>query len=150
MNNLRQHNIQLKESLDRERLANANVRQLEIALEEEQKRKAQAEKELEKIRSEFYEGQAFKTQESENMKRAIEDFKYQQEESLRVINLKDQEILFLQKDLTQLRELIDRGQEDNEGLKRIISELEAKNRRLNDKLNHVIYNKAAAYKEKTL
>jgi len=31
--------MQLKESLDKERLANANVRQLEIALEEEQKRK---------------------------------------------------------------------------------------------------------------
>jgi len=98
----------------------------------------------------MYEGQAYKTQESDNLKRAMDDLKYQQEESLRIINLKDQEILYLQKDLSQLRELLDRGQEEHEGLKVLIAELEAKNRRLNDKLTQVIYNKAAAYKEKTL
>jgi hypothetical protein len=44
---------------------------------------------VEKLRNEFYEGQAFKSQEAENLKRAMEDLKYQHEESMRMLNLKD-------------------------------------------------------------
>lgn len=80
----------------------------------------------------------------------MDDMKYQNEENLRVINTKDTEISYMQKDIAQLREIIDRGQEEQEELKKLIEELENKNRRLNEKLNEVIYNKAAAYKERTI
>ena len=55
MSNLRQHNIQLKEALDQERLANANVRHVELELENERKTRSQAEKDLERLRDEMYE-----------------------------------------------------------------------------------------------
>ena len=55
MSNLRQHNIQLKEALDQERLANANVRHVELELENERKKRSQAEKDLERLRDEMYE-----------------------------------------------------------------------------------------------
>ncbi len=50
---------------------------------------------MERIREEYYEGQAFKTQESDNYKRALDDLRYQSEESLRILALKDQELSFL-------------------------------------------------------
>ena len=55
MSNLRQHNIQLKEALDQERLANANVRHVELELENERKKRSQVEKDLERLRDEMYE-----------------------------------------------------------------------------------------------
>ena len=48
------------------------------------------------------------------------------------------------------KEVIDKGSDEVGQLKQIITELEDKNRRLNEKLNEVIYNKASVYKQRTL
>ena len=45
---------------------------------------------------------------------------------------------------------MDRLGGDNEDLKGVVMELEAKNRKLVDKLNELIYNRATEYKERTL
>ena len=66
------------------------------------------------------------------------------------MHVKDEEIRFLQKDINAWKEVMNRGGEEISELKLIISELEDKNRRLNEKLNEVIYNKASAYKQRTL
>lgn len=44
---------------------------------------------MERVRNEYYEGQAHKTQESDTVKRALEDLKYQHEEGMRVLSIKD-------------------------------------------------------------
>ena len=50
----------------------------------------------------------------------------------------------------QFRDLIDRLTSESTELKKIIDDLEDKNRRLVDKLNDQIYQKATEYKERTL
>ncbi len=39
---------------------------------------------------------------------------------------------------------------ETEALKLVVTELEEKNRRLSDKLNEIIFNKASVYKQKTI
>ena len=86
----------------------------------------------------------------ENLKRAIDDLKYQNEELIRTLSLKDEEIRYLQKDVATWREILDKNQQENDELKAIIVDIEEKNRKLNEKISQIIYNKAALYKEKTL
>ena len=86
--------------IDDERQSNAGVKQIQIAYEEETNRRLQCEKELEKIRNEFYQGQANQSQEVENLRRALEDIRYQNEENLRLLNLKDTEVLHSHKDIS--------------------------------------------------
>ncbi len=69
---------------------------------------------------------------------------------MRTINLKEDEIRFMQKDLIGWKEATENGTQENQRLQDIIGELEDKNRAMNDKLNEVIYNKASAYKQRTL
>ncbi len=85
-------------------------------------------------------------QEIENLKRALNDIKYQNEENMRTINLKEDENRFLQKDLQGWKEVLEKTSMENQRLNEIIEELEQKNRMMNEKLNEVIYNKASAYK----
>ena len=89
-------------------------------------------------------------QDNDNLKRALDDLRYQNEEAIRTINMKDEEIRFLQKDIMTWREMKDKQSDEIEALKQIITDLEDKNRKLNEKINSIIYNKAAIYKEKTL
>ncbi len=46
--------MQLKESLDQERINNANFNSLQISYEEEVKRRKTTEKELENLRNDYY------------------------------------------------------------------------------------------------
>ncbi len=46
--------------------------------------------------------------------------------------------------------MIDRLNSENEELKSVIDDLEGKNRKLVEKLNEFMYNKATEYKERTL
>lgn len=42
------------------------------------------------------------------------------------------------------------SQSEIEALNHVLSEVEDKNRRLNDKLNEIIFNRASQYKQKTI
>ena len=88
--------------------------------------------------------------EIENLRRALSDIKYQNEENIRVISCKDEENRRLQRDLETMREIIDKGGQEIQRLQDIIADLEDKNRKMNEKLNEVIYNRATAYKQRTL
>ena len=46
--------------------------------------------------------------------------------------------------------MLEKSDEDIAGYQTIIAELEEKNKKLNEKLNEVIFNKAAAYKQRTI
>ena len=48
------------------------------------------------------------------------------------------------------RERAGHAQAEVEALKLVVSELEEKNRRLSDRLNEIIFNKASVYKQKTI
>jgi predicted nucleic acid-binding Zn-ribbon protein len=84
------------------------------------------------------------------MRRTIDDLKYSNEEHIKTIHLKDEEVRFLHKEIQTWREVIDKSGDEVTALKEIIADLEDKNRKLNEKLNEIIYNKASAYKQRTL
>ena len=84
------------------------------------------------------------------LKRALDDMKYQNEENMRTLNMKDEEVRFLQKDIIAWKEICAKGEEEIHDLKEIVADVEDKNRKLNEKINEIIYNKASAYKQKTL
>lgn len=69
---------------------------------------------------------------------------------MRVIGMKNEEIRQLQHDITTMQEYRKKDNNEIEHLQAIIAELEDKNRKMNEKLNEVIYNKASAYKQRTL
>ena len=88
--------------------------------------------------------------EIKRLKAQLSDMKYQMEDLIRQQSIKDEESSLLSKDIMSWREVVDRLSAENTELKTVIEELENKNRRLVDKLNEQIYNKATEYKERTL
>lgn len=64
--------------------------------------------------------------------------------------MKNEENSILNSELIQWKDVVDRLNNENNELKRVIEDLEGKNRKLVDKLNEFIYNKASEYKERTL
>jgi GTPase involved in cell partitioning and DNA repair len=56
----------------------------------------------------------------------------------------------LSKELLDQRERVNHAQAEVDALKLVVSELEQKNRRLSDRLNEIIFNKASVYKQKTI
>lgn len=56
----------------------------------------------------------------------------------------------LSKELLDQRERGNHAQAEVDALKLVVSELEQKNRRLSDRLNEIIFNKASVYKQKTI
>ncbi len=149
-NELRKQNRSLKDMLDQERQKQVQREQNDIQLEEERFKRKTAERELENLRQELLNSRGDNAAEVERLKRAIDDLKYQNEEQLRLMNAKDEEVRFLHKDLQAWKEVCDKSADETSELKAIIADIEDKNRRLSEKLNEVIYNKASAYKAKTL
>jgi len=64
--------------------------------------------------------------------------------------LKNEEVHILNSDVLSWKDCVERMNSENEELKRVIEDLEVKNRKLVDKLNEFMYNKASEYKERTL
>ena len=115
-------------------------------MEEEIQKRKSAEHEFEKIRADIYSQSANFSQEKDMMRRTIDDLKYSNEEHIKTIHLKDEEVRFLHKEIQTWKEVIDKSGDEVTALKEIIADLEDKNRKLNEKLNEIIYNKASAYK----
>ena len=84
------------------------------------------------------------------MQAQLKDAKYQGEQCFRELQARQEEIARLNRESVEWRTLADRLQDDNGELRRIVEEVELKNRSLVEKLNEQIYLKAAEYKEKTL
>lgn len=64
--------------------------------------------------------------------------------------LKDEELRDLHRVVGELKDKTTRQEKELSQLGQIIDELEDKNRKLNDKLNEVIFNRAGDYKQKTI
>lgn len=86
----------------------------------------------------------------DQLRKALDDLKYQNEENRRLANVKQNECDCLNKDIESWREVVERINEENTELKRLIEELESKNKKLIETMNEHIYNKAQNYKQKTM
>ena len=56
----------------------------------------------------------------------------------------------MENDLDRYKEIMGKNNNDVEHFQKIIDDLTEQNKKLNEKLTEVMYNKAAVYKEKTL
>lgn len=56
----------------------------------------------------------------------------------------------LRKEIIAWKEMVNKHVDENTELKKIIEDLEQKNRKLSESLDYYLYNRAADYKERTL
>lgn len=108
------------------------------------------EREAEQARNDIAQLQQLKHQEADHYKRAIEDIRITHEENIRKLMLRDEEVRLAHKEINELNDKSNHQSAEIEALKLVITELEEKNRKLSEKLNEIIFNKAAVYKQKTI
>ena len=85
-----------------------------------------------------------------NMKKLIDDHRYQNEELERQYNQKRNEMKDVESELDRIKQVMGKSSNDIEYYQKIIDDLEEKNKKLNEKLTEVMYNKASSYKQRTL
>ena len=84
------------------------------------------------------------------LKRALEDLRFQNEENINTINVRNEENAELGSQVLDLQHQLGEKMAEIEDLHAQMAEVERKNVLLNDKINEIIYRKAANYKERTL
>ena len=147
---VREMNQQLKEALERERILSKDSQTLKVTLDEEMQRRKLKDRECEQLRMDLQSLQQLKAHEHEHFKRTLEELRYAHEEQLRKLMQKDEDARGLSQQVNDQRERVLHANAEVEALKLVVIELEEKNRRLSDKLNEIIFNKAAVYKQKTI
>lgn len=90
------------------------------------------------------------TNDIENLKRALDDLRFQNEDNINTINLRNHENADLNRELLETKHALGEREAELDEMQAQMNEVEKKNRMLNDKINGIIYHKAAVYKEKTL
>ncbi len=123
---------------------------LKVTLDEEMQRRKVRDRECEQLRMDLQTIQQLKVQEGEHMKRTIEELRYAHEEQLRKIMQKEEDNRMLSQQIVDQKERVIHSIAEVDALKLVVTELEEKNRRLSEKLNEIIFNKASVYKQKTI
>jgi chromosome segregation ATPase len=80
-------------------------------------------------------------QEIETLRKALDDLRYQNEEAIRQINIKNEEIESMMDQMDNLSKIIKRKEDDIVDQKTHVTQLEMKNRKLNDTVNKAIHGK---------
>ena len=83
------------------------------------------------------------------MKRALDDLRFQNEDNINTINLRNEENAELSQALLEAQHQLGERCAELDEMAAQMAIVETKNRLLNEKINEIIYNKAAMYKEKT-
>lgn len=140
----------MKSQLDALKHLEAKFEQIKISLEESEQRRANADAEADRLRVQLNHVSGQSTSDIENLKRALDDLRFQNEDNINTINLRNHENADLNRELLETKHALGEREAELDELEAQMSEVEKKNRLLNDKINEIIYNKAAVYKEKTL
>jgi len=85
-----------------------------------------------------------------HLRKALDDLRLQNDENIKTISHRNDQIAVLQRDLIDLKRRVEDREKLIEDLRGQIQDVDCKNRQLNDKINEILYNKATMYKEKTL
>lgn len=109
-----------------------------------------AEAENERLRTQLAQVQSQAATDIENLKQALDDLRFQNEDNINTINVRNEENADLSQRLLESQHMLGERMAELENLASQMAEVEGKNKALNDKINEIIYNKASNYKEKTL
>ena len=123
---------------------------MRVTLEEESSRRVHAEAENERLRTQLVQVQSQAATDIENLKQALDDLRFQNEDNINTINVRNEENADLSQRLLESQHMLGERMAELENLASQMAEVEGKNKALNDKINEIIYNKASNYKEKTL
>ena len=86
----------------------------------------------------------------ENLRKALDEIKYQNEDFIRQINIKNEEIEEMMDQMDNLSRIITKKENDIQDHKATIMQLEMKNRKLNDTVNQAIFGKTQGNIDKTM
>jgi chromosome segregation ATPase len=109
-----------------------------------------SEGDIARLREQLADAMATSAKEVENLRRALDDMKYQNEESIRQINIKNEEIESMMDQMDNLGKIIEKKEWDIADHKASICHLEMKNRKLNETVNKAIYGKTQGNIDKTM
>lgn len=107
-------------------------------------------RDIERLKQEFEDRITQKNQELEHLRRAVDDLKYEKDDVSNRIGANHHEIELLRKEILVWKDMVNKHVDENTELKKIIEDLEHKNRKLSESLDYYLYNRAADYKERTL
>ncbi len=145
---LREQNLHLQQCIEKKGDQAKDVHVLQAAFEDEHSKRRIIERELEQLKNEMISLQQLKLTESNHFQKALDDIRGQLESEIKNSIAKDDEIRSLHKERGVLTSHIEGLQIEVGRLNDIARELNDKNKRLNEKLNEVIFGKAATYKQK--
>lgn len=86
----------------------------------------------------------------ENLRRALDDMKYQNEEAVRQINIKNEELESMMDQMDSLGKIVEKKENYIADVKSEILLLEMKNRKLNETVNKTIYGATQGNIDKTM
>lgn len=86
-----QANLRLRNDLDSMKHLQAKFDQTRITLDEEAARRVTAEAEADRLRSKLSQSQAQSATDMENMKKALDDLRFQNEDNINTINVRNEE-----------------------------------------------------------
>lgn len=86
----------------------------------------------------------------ENLRRALDDMKYQNEEAVRQINIKNEELESMMDQMDNLGKIVEKKENYIADVKSEILLLEMKNRKLNETVNKTIYGATQGNIDKTM
>lgn len=147
---LRTENDGLRRDLESMRNAEEMHRQLKNQYDNERQMRINGEGDISRLREQLADQMATSNKELENLRRALDDMKYQNEENLRQINIKNEEIECMMDQMDNLGKLIEKKEWDIADLKSSICALEMKNRKLNETVNKAIYGQTQGNIDKTM
>ena len=100
---LDKENQALKQQLDALKHLEAKFEQIKISLEEETQRRASADAEGDRLRMQLNHVTGQSTNDIENLKRALDDLRFQNEDNINTINLRNHENADLNKELLETK-----------------------------------------------
>ena len=100
-----------------------------------------SESDISRLREQLADQMSTSQQEIETLRKALDDLRYQNEEAIRQINIKNEEIESMMDQMDNLSKIIKRKEDDIVDQKTHVTQLEMKNRKLNDTVNKAIHGK---------
>ena len=107
-------------------------------------------RDIERLKAEFEDRIAQKNEDLVSLRRALDDVKYEKDDLVARVGANSHEHEGLRKEILVWKDMVNRHVDENTELKKIIEDLEQKNRKLSESLDYYLYNRAADYKERTL
>ena len=98
-----------------------------------------AESDIARMREQLADEAGNALKEQENLRRALDTMRYNHEEAIRQINVKNEEIESLMNNMEKLSTIIETREHEIADHKSTIVQLEMKNRKLNETVNKTIY-----------